>query len=75
MPIREIRHRMGLPRNTVRKYLADQCLEQIANICNLVAEFFEGDPATAALGFRTANPRLGNIYPRDMVRRGRLKRL
>jgi hypothetical protein len=50
-------------------------LEQIANICNLVAEFFDGDPAKTALWFRTPNPMLGNISPRDMIRYGRFKRL
>lgn len=50
-------------------------MEQIANICNLVAEFFNGDPAKTALWFRTSNPMLGNVSPRDMIRYGRFKRL
>ena len=50
-------------------------MEQIANICTLVAEFFDGDPARTALWFRTPNPMLGNISPRDMIRYGRFKRL
>lgn len=50
-------------------------LEQIANICNIVAAHFEGDPAKTALWFRTSNPVLGGISPRDMIRFGRYKRL
>lgn len=50
-------------------------LEQIANICNLVAEYFEGDAEKTALWFRTTNPMLGNVSPRDMIRLGRYKRL
>ncbi|MCB0638359.1 MAG: DUF2384 domain-containing protein [Lewinella sp.] len=50
-------------------------LEQIANICNLVAEFFDGDAEKTALWFRTPNPMLGDLSPRDMIRYGRYKRL
>lgn len=50
-------------------------LEQIANICNLVATYFEGDPVKTALWFKTMNPMLGGIAPRDMIRFGRYKKL
>ncbi len=50
-------------------------LEQIANICALVAEYFEGDPERTVLWFRTPNPMLGDVAPRDMIRLGRYKRL
>ena len=50
-------------------------LEQIANICNLVAEFFDGDTTKTASWFRTPNPMLGDLSPRDMIRYGRYKRL
>jgi len=43
--------------------------------CNLVAEFFDGDPVKTALWFRTPNPMLGDMSPRDMIRYGRYKRL
>ena len=46
-------------------------LQEIANVCGLVAQFFAGDAAKTALWFRTANPLLGNISPRDMIRYGR----
>ena len=50
-------------------------LEEIANICALVAEYFEGDVAKTALWFRTRNPMLGDISPRDMIRFGRYAKL
>ena len=70
----------GVSRKTVRlddripKELKER-LEQIANICNLVAEFFDGDAVKTALWFRTLNPMLGDLSPRDMIRYGRYKRL
>ena len=50
-------------------------LREIANIANLVAEFFAGDVQRVGLWFEIANPMLGNISPRNMIRIGRLKRL
>lgn len=50
-------------------------LDQIANICALVAEYFEGDIEKTALWFKTPNPMLGDLSPRDMIRYGRYKRL
>jgi hypothetical protein len=50
-------------------------LQEIANICSLVASFFDGDAAKTALWFKTKNPSLGGISPRDMIRFGRYSRL
>jgi hypothetical protein len=50
-------------------------LQEIANICALVAEHFNGDIRKTALWFKTKNPFLGNISPRDMIRYGRYERL
>ena len=50
-------------------------LKEIANICGLVAQFFEGDRVKTALWFKTKNPILGDISPRDMIRFGRYERL
>jgi hypothetical protein len=50
-------------------------LMEIANVCGLVAQFFQGDAAKTALWFRTKNPLLGNISPRDMIRYGRYDKL
>jgi hypothetical protein len=49
-------------------------LEQVANICNLVFEFFQDDVKTQ-LWFKTPNPMLGNVSPRDMIRFGRYNKL
>jgi hypothetical protein len=50
-------------------------LREIANIANLVAEFFAGDLQKTTLWFEIANPMLGNISPRTMIRLGKYKRL
>lgn len=50
-------------------------LEEIANICNLVASHFGGDAQKTALWFRTKNPMLGDISPRDIIRFGRYDKL
>lgn len=50
-------------------------LEEIANIANMAASAFNGDPEKTALWFRTKNPMLGDVSPRDMVRLGRYDRL
>jgi hypothetical protein len=52
-----------------------QRLREIANIANLVAEFFGGDVVRTAAWFHAANPILGNIKPRDMLRLGRYHKL
>lgn len=49
--------------------------EQIAITCNLVAEAFDGDVDKTALWFRTKNPMLGDVSPRDMIRLRRFDRL
>jgi DNA-binding XRE family transcriptional regulator len=50
-------------------------LTEIANICALVAQFFEGDVKKTALWFQTQNTLLGDITPRDMIRYGRYAKL
>lgn len=47
----------------------------LANIANLVSEYFQGDAQKVKLWFHLPNPMLGNISPRDMVRLGRYERL
>ena len=70
----------GVSKNSVRfderipRDLKDR-MEQIAIICSLVAEYFSGDAEKTALWFRTINPMLSNISPRDMIRLGRYKKL
>jgi hypothetical protein len=50
-------------------------LTEVAAICTLVAEFFAGDVTKCALWFRTPNPLLGEISPRDMIRLGENEKL
>ncbi len=50
-------------------------LEEIASTINMVAKEFDGDPEKTAAWFRTRNPMLGDISPRDMIRLGRYERL
>jgi hypothetical protein len=50
-------------------------LREIANIANLVAEYFDGDVQKVGLWFELPNPMLGNASPRNMIRGGRYKRL
>jgi len=52
-----------------------QRLEEIGSIANMVAHALGDDPAKTALWFRTKNPLLGDISPRDMVRFGRYDKL
>jgi len=40
-----------------------------------VAEYFSSDPIKTALWFKTPNPMLGDITPRDMIRLGRSGKL
>lgn len=70
----------GVPSNSIRydermpQILKDR-LREWANLLNLVAQFFEGDASKTALWFKTSNPMLGNITPRDMIRFGRSQKL
>jgi hypothetical protein len=50
-------------------------MTEIAVICALVAQFFQGNATKTQLWFQTKNPLLGNISPRDMVRYGRHDKL
>lgn len=52
-----------------------KCFEEIAVTCSLVAEVFDGDAGKTALWFRTKNPMLGDVSPRDMIRLRRFDRL
>ena len=50
-------------------------LEEIANTINLVARVLDGDVEKTTAWFKTRNPLLGDISPRDMIRLGRYERL
>lgn len=48
---------------------------QILHCFLQVAEHFDGNGQKASLWFKTTNPMLGGISPRDMIRFGRLSKL
>lgn len=54
----------------VRKHLIE-----VAAMCNLVAEIFDGDIGKAKAWFKAVNPLLGGVTPCDMIRLGRFERL
>ncbi len=66
---KSVRYDQGIPKEMLER------LEQIGNICNLVADHFAGDAKKTALWFKTKNPMLGDISPRDMIRFGRYDKL
>lgn len=66
---KSVRFDEKIPREVLRH------LEQVAIVCGLVAEFFQGDVVKTGLWFRTRNPVLGELSPRDMIRYGRMEKL
>jgi hypothetical protein len=78
---KDVSRATGIPISSVRyevekmpKELKDR-LSEWANLFNLVAGYFNGDPRKTALWFKMPNPLLGEISPRDMIRIGRYKKL
>lgn len=64
-----VRFDQKIPKDVLDRFL------EIANVCGLVAQFFNGDAIKTSLWFRTKNPLLGNLSPRDMIRYGRYEKL
>ena len=64
-----VRFDQKIPKDVLDRFL------EIANICGLVAQFFQGDAIKTSLWFKTKNPLLGNISPRDMIRYRRYEKL
>lgn len=64
-----VRFDQKIPKDVLDRFI------EIANVCGLVAQFFRGDVVKTALWFKTKNPLLGNIAPRDMIRYGRYEKL
>jgi hypothetical protein len=50
-------------------------IQQIANICSLVAEIFDADIVKTQLWLDTPNPAIGDISPKQMMRFGRYEKL
>ncbi len=69
IPLRSVRY--DPPR--MPKELEER-LREWAVALNMVAQFF-GDEQKTVLWFKTPNPLLGDITPRDMIRIGRFRKL
>lgn len=67
--IKSVRYDAAIPTAVLKRF------EEFAVTCNMVAEAFDGDADKTALWFRTKNPMLGDISPRDMIRLRRFDRL
>ena len=67
--VKSVRFDAAIPTAVLERF------EEIAVTCNMVAEAFDGDVEKTALWFRTRNPMLGDISPRDMIRLRRFDRL
>jgi uncharacterized protein (DUF2384 family) len=65
---------INLEKHKVPPEVSERIL-QWTQALNLVAQFFSGDEAKTVLWFRTPNPLLGGVEPRDMIRIGRFQRL
>jgi hypothetical protein len=69
IPIHSVRFDERIPAE------AKERLTEIATICELVAQHFQGDVAKTILWFKVANPLLGNVSPRDQIRLGRYRKV
>jgi hypothetical protein len=67
--VKSVRFDHKIPREVLER------LTEIATICGLVAQFFDGDERKTALWFKTPNPLLGGMPPREMIRLGRYQKL
>ncbi|MBI4081562.1 MAG: DUF2384 domain-containing protein [Candidatus Lambdaproteobacteria bacterium] len=69
----------GVPRKSVNLQRPHKELEerfrQWAMLIEQVAKFFEGDEDKTMLWFRTENPMLGGLKPREMIQFGRADKL
>lgn len=67
--IRSVRYDDAIPEQVRER------LEEVGNTMNMVARAFDGDVEKTVAWFRTRNPLLGDVSPRDMIRLGRYERL
>jgi len=68
LPVQSVRYDQKIP-----KELAERITEWAIALAT-VADYFQ-DSQKTMLWFRTANPLLGNVAPREMLRFGRFKKL
>lgn len=68
IPSISVRYDQKIPRELAER------LQEWAIALNMVAQYFQDEHKTM-LWFKTSNPLLGNLTPRDMIRVGRFKKL
>jgi hypothetical protein len=67
---------LGLDQESLMACISDSHdLEDLNSVVNDVQRIFSGDDRKASLWFRTENPMLGDVEPREMIRHGRTRRL
>ena len=67
---------LGLDEESLRTCISDsRDLIDLKSIVADVQRIFGGDDNKASLWFRTKNPLLGDVEPRDMILHGRKRRL
>ncbi len=67
--VKSVRYDDNIPEAVIDRF------EEIAHTINMVAARFNGDINKTIAWFRTQNPLLGDVSPRDMIRLGRYERL
>jgi hypothetical protein len=69
VPAASVRYDERIPEAVVQR------MTEWASLVNLVAQYFQGDAQKTQLWFKIANPLLGSVSPRDMIRYGRYEAL
>lgn len=69
VPWMSVRYDQKIPKELEERF------REWAVALNLVAQYFGNDEQKTVLWFKTPNPLLGDIAPRDMIRVGRFKKL
>jgi hypothetical protein len=69
VPVQSVRFDNRIPAEVRERFT------EIAAICELVAQHFQGDIEKTALWFKVTNPLLGNLSPRDQIRLGRYRKV
>lgn len=67
--VKSIRYDDRMPRELKER------LEEIGNLINLTANYFNGDLSKTTLWFNTRNPLLGDMSPKEMIAFGRYEKL
>ena len=76
---RELAEAFGLSTDQIRpdrmSEVAKQRVKELAGTLEFVAEIFHGNKTKALFWIKTPNPHFGGVSPRDMIIRGRQKKI